>query len=172
MRMVTQRIDPPKMDTKRFLLVLLQLFGAGILLVLVSKLLITLTGIGIFDVLFLAGAIALLFVLIRKTTLSYLYVADEDGGVRIAKCYGDKVNTLIELNGSDFQGVTRYEAGKNYKAQYRSVTVMAPKKRINAVLIYRQDGALHALLFAPDEEFLAALRAQKQKREEEHEKAE
>lgn len=162
--MTQQSIEPIRMDGKRFILLLLLLFGAGVVLLGICRLLIELTGIGLFDALFLAAAIALLFAVIRVTTLRYVYVVDESS-VKIMKAYGDKINTLVELRASDVLGVVKVEAGTSDLKQYRSVTWMAPKKRVNAALVYRQDGAAHALMIAPNEEILAALRAQKQVRE-------
>lgn len=167
--MTHQSIEPMKMNGKRFILLLLLLFGTGIAVLDVCKLLIELTGIGLFDTLFLVAAIVLLFVVIRTTTLRYAYVVD-DTGVKIMKAYGDKINTMVELRASDVIGVAKYDAAVNYKEKYRSVTWMAQKKCVNAVLIYKQNGAAHALMFAPNEEILAALRAQKETRETKNEK--
>lgn len=159
--MTQQSIEPIKIDGKRFILLLLLLFGAGATLLGICRLLIELTGIGLFDALFLVAAIALLFTVIRVTTLRYVYVVDENG-VKIMKAYGDKINTMVELRAGDMLGVVKYEKGAGDLKQYRSVTWMAPKKRVNAALIYRQDGAAHALMIAPNEEIIAAMRAQKQ----------
>lgn len=157
--MTIQRIDPPPMNGKRFIALMALTFGAGLLALGVSRLLIRLTGVGLFDTVFFASVIVILLLLVRKTALRYLYAVG-DGRVQIAKYYGDKINTLVELRAGDVLGVVRYEAGMDLK-KYRSVTRMASKKSVHAVLLYRQDGAQHALLFAPNEAILAALREEK-----------
>ena len=164
--MTQQSIEPIQMNGKRFVLLLVILFGACAAVLGLCKLLIELTGIGLFDVLFLVAAVVMLFAVIRLTTLRYVYAVDGES-VKIMKAYGDKINTLVELRAGDVLGVARYDAGVDYAHKYRSVTWMAQKKRVSAVLLYRQDGAAHALMFAPNEEILSALRAQKEAREKE-----
>ena len=165
--MTQQYIEPPQMNAKRFVLLMLVLFGAGLLAMGVSKALIVLTGVGLFDLLFFVSVIAMLLALMRRTTLRYVYAVDEEG-VKLAKCYGDKINTMLDLRAYEVMGVAKREKGVDYRKKYRSATLMAPDKKADAVLLYRQDGAIHAALFAPDEQILAALRALKRLREEEN----
>lgn len=156
--MTQQSIDPViKIDAKRFPLLLIVLFGAGIAVLALCKWLIAITGIGLFDGLFIAAAVMMLLGLIRLTTLRYVYVVDGES-VKIMKAYGDKINTMAEVRPCDLLGVAKYDAAVDYKAKYRSVTWMANKKKVSAVLFYKQTGAAHALMFAPNEEILAAMR--------------
>lgn len=163
--MTQQTIEPViKIDAKRFPLLLIVLFGTGIAVLAFCKWLIALTGVGLFDALFLVAAVVMLLALIRLTTLRYVYVVNDEG-VKIMKAYGDKINTMVDLIPSNVLGVAKYDAAVNYKEKYRSVTWMAGKKQVSAVLIYKQVGAAHALLFAPNEEILNAMRALKEARE-------
>lgn len=154
--MVKQRIDPVKIDGKRFVLLMLALFGGGILLLCLSKVLIYVTGIGLFDALFLVGVIAMLIVCVRRVTVGYLYVVEE-GTIRLAKSYGDKINTLLEIRPSDLVSITPCAGRENTQAKPRSITRMGPKKALNMCITYRQNGATYAVEIAGSNEIQEAM---------------
>ena len=147
--MRTERIEPKKLTGARFAGIMVLVVAALMASLWLSRLLARMTGIGIFDAVFLICAAAIIVLLMRGTVIGYGYTLTERGSIVLEKDYGDKVNSLLEVKAADIDQVRPYTQGENLKKTYRTVTRFCPAGRATHVLVYRQGGKTHAALFAP-----------------------
>lgn len=151
-----ERIEPQKLTGARFAAILALVISALLASLWLSRMLVRMTGVGIFDAVFLICAAGVIVILMRGTVIAYGYTLTDGGSLVLEKDYGDKVNSLLEVKAADMERIHPYSQGENLKKTYRTVTRFCPAKRATHVLIYRLNGQRHAALFAPTD----ALRAE------------
>ena len=94
--------------------------------------------------------------LVRRATLTYVYdLSGED--LRLVKSYGDKVNTLLEMKTKQIKQVIPYKKDEMNRSDYRSFSRIGPRKQLKTLLVFEQEGKLHAVAFAGDDDFVAAV---------------
>lgn len=166
----------------RIALILLKLALAQI----VCNLLITLTGVGLLNLLFYAYAVALLTGFMRDTVAGYAYTL-EDGLLLLERKLGDSTTTLVRIPLERVVSMREVRMAEHLRTTYRQVThidpASGPSRRVRAafvlcllsarlaralagrraqavvghVLVYDEGGRLRACTFRPDAKMQAAL---------------
>lgn len=159
---------------------------AGILLKLaiaqiVCNLLITLTGVGLLNILFYVFAVCLLVLFMRDTVAGYVYTLMENRLV-LERRLGDSTITMVEIPLESVVSMRQVRMAENLKTTYRQVTHIDPASRpvlrvraaflmslvssrlarmlagrgaqdvIGHVLVYDEGGARRACTFCPNGE--------------------
>ncbi len=152
----------------------------------IVNLLITLTGVGLLNLLFYAFAVVLLIRFMTRTVAGNIYILKEDTLV-LQRLMGDSTVLGVEMKHSDILAIRPIVRGEQLSLDYRQVTYVdtacAPGLRMRAAfalsliwawlarviagraarqengyaVIYMENGKRSACAFRPDGDFLAAL---------------
>lgn len=147
---------------------------------------ISLTGLGLLNVLFYAYAVWLLFGFMRHTVASYTYML-KAGTLVLQRRMGDSTTTLIEIPLEKIRAVRPVRFGEDMHLYYKQVTTIDPAcrpswriragfllsyvsahaaraaagkkagERAGYAVVFEEDGALRCCMFRPNEKLCAAL---------------
>lgn len=162
--------------------IILELAAAQVIV----NLLITLTGVGLLNLLFYAFAVVLLIRFMTRTVAGNIYILKEDTLV-LQRLMGDSTVLGVEIGHGDILAIRPIVRGEQLSLDYRQVTYVdtacAPGLRMHAAffmsliwawlarviagkaarqengyaVIYMENGKRSACAFRPDADFLAAL---------------
>lgn len=147
---------------------------------------ISLTGLGLLNVLFYAYAVWLLFGFMRRTVASYTYTLKTDVLI-LQRRLGDSTTTLIEIPLEKIRAIRPVRFGEDMRLYYKQVTFFdpacRPSWRVRAAfmlsyvsahaaraaagkkageqagyaMVFEEDGALRCCVLQPNEKLCAAL---------------
>lgn len=173
---------------KQFLLSVASIILRLAIAQLLANLLITLTGVGLLNVLFYLYAVWLLVGFMGRTVAGNIYTLKESTLV-LQRMLGDTTITLVEIPTDSIVSIRPVCCGENLGIDYRQVTYIDPARKPSArlraafllsliwagaarlfagkaadrengmVVVYDEGGIRRACVFTPDDEFRTALYA-------------